>query len=401
MKLLPEYDALLKLCSNSLFNTNFVIKNHIDWELVFNESINQSVAAIAFDGIKGIKLPEDIYKKWLMQSVQIVRNNYNVNGYHSILNDLMSQNGIPYCVLKGASSDYYYPKPMIRSMGDVDFLVPHDYFKKAIDIFIKSGFITRGEKEYVHTVFRKENMHFEMHFEPPGIPNNELRKIIEDYFKTIINESRLVYIEENAFINPSKFHHGLILLLHISHHLLREGIGLRHLCDWAVFVNSFKGREFVETFSDKLKLIGVWDFASILTVLSNKYLSLPLPEDIGTNFTKFDEFIEDIFVSGNFGKKKNSRYFESLYISSIDNPNSSYSKKKQFVRSINCIIFNKHNWLQNHKLFLPIFWIFYGLRYFVRYILGRRKSILNKEILDSANKRKYIYKDFHLFETEK
>ena len=31
---------------------------------------------------------------------------------------------------------------------------------------------------------------------------------------------------------PAPFHHGLILLLHTVHHMLGEGIGLRHLCDW-------------------------------------------------------------------------------------------------------------------------------------------------------------------------
>lgn len=401
MQLSREYDILLKLLSNSIFKTNYTFGDDTDWEAVLNESIHQSVTAIALDGAKNAKLPQDISTKWLMYSASAIRNNYSINSYHAVLHKMMSENNIPYCVLKGSASAYYYPKPSLRGMGDVDFLVPRDCYKKAIEVFLNNGFVTRGEKEDVHTVFRKEKMHFEMHFEPPGIPSNKVRKTIENYFETLIQESSLANIDGNTFINPGKFHHGLILLLHTCHHLMREGIGLRHLCDWAVFVNGFEPGEFSKLFEEKLKKIGMWNFACILTMTANKYLNLPLPQSVDTDFTKFDGLIDDIFISGNFGKKVTGRYIESLYISSKNTLGKTESKSKQFVSSINNIIFTKHKQIKKWKVLLPAFWLFYGGRYIVRYIFGKRKAILNKEIIDSASKRKNVYDDFHLFETEK
>lgn len=401
MPLSCEFNTLLKLLSNSLFSTNYTFDENIDWNKVMDESIHQSVTALAFDATKGIDIPNEISQKWLMYAVKSISNNYTVTKYHGILHKMMSENNIPYCVLKGSASAYYYPNPTLRCMGDVDFLVPHNYYKKAIETFLNDGFITRGERDDVHTVFRKGDMHFEMHFEPPGIPANEPRVIIENYFKSMFEESTVAELEGNSFINPSKFHHGLILLLHTCHHLLREGIGLRHLCDWAVFVNSFKDDEFVTLFKEKLEKIGMWNFACVLTITANKYLGMPLPSSIVTDFSKFNGLIDDIFVSGNFGKKAENRYFESLYIKSKNTLGKTENRSKQFISSINNIIYSKHRSVKKLKILLPFFWLFYGSRYFVRYAFGKRKAILNKEIIDSAGKRKSIYDDFHLFETEK
>lgn len=396
-----EFDVLLRLVSNSLFDSNYEILDEVDWEKVFKESINQAVAAIAFDGLKNTKVPDEIKNQWLMFYAKTVKNNYDVNNQHFILHKLMVENNVPYCVLKGSASAYFYPNPKIRSMGDVDFLVPHESYKKAIDVFLRDGFVTRGERDDVHTVFRKEKMHFEMHFEPPGIPNGNLKKTIEKCFENLIDTSEIKDMLGNQFVCPSLFHHGLILLLHTAHHMLREGIGLRHLCDWAVFFNRFEYNEFKNLFEKELKEIGLWDFANILALLSAKYLGMPITEDIKTEFSKFDCLMEDIFIAGNFGKKAQSRYFESLYIASETQAVQSKSKFGRFATKINDILYKKHKWLKKAPYLLPLFWIVYGSKYCVRMIFGKRKVLISNDIMNAAEKRNDIYMGFNLFNTNK
>jgi hypothetical protein len=53
----------------------------------------------------------------------------------------MTENGIPYCILKDAASACRYPDPLLRTMGDVDFYVPEQYTEKARDIFLREGFV--------------------------------------------------------------------------------------------------------------------------------------------------------------------------------------------------------------------------------------------------------------------
>ena len=50
---------------------------------------------------------------------------------------------------------------------------------------------------------------------------------------------------DNAYAVPSDLHHGLILLLHNASHMTAGGIGLRHLCDWAVYMERMTD-DFVE-----------------------------------------------------------------------------------------------------------------------------------------------------------
>ena len=46
----------------------------------------------------------------------------NTNNFmqHGELHAIMSENGIPYCAMKGIASGYYYPEASLRDMGDVE-----------------------------------------------------------------------------------------------------------------------------------------------------------------------------------------------------------------------------------------------------------------------------------------
>ena len=67
-------------------------------------------------------------------------------------------------------------------------------------------------------------MHYELHFEPAGVPGGKagdyVRKMLEDIQETAVR----VENNEFSYIIPDDFHHGLVMLLHMQHHLLAEGI---------------------------------------------------------------------------------------------------------------------------------------------------------------------------------
>ena len=47
--------------------------------------------------------------------------NLQVAWQHLLVDRLMEKGRIPYVILKGSASGVYYPSPMDRIMGDVDF----------------------------------------------------------------------------------------------------------------------------------------------------------------------------------------------------------------------------------------------------------------------------------------
>ena len=218
--------------------------------------------------------------------------------------------------------------------------------------------------------------------------------------KNVMEQAHDVEYENGTITCPSVFHHGLIILLHTSHHLLGEGIGLRHLCDWAVFSASLSDEEFREIFEEKFCAIGVWRFAGILTRTAERWLGCPHREWPDAQKTELeDAIIEDIFESGNFGQKSEDRSYETYLISSRGKGGvGRTSMLRQMILSLNEIIHMK--WPVSKKLWilLPFGWGYYGIRYLVKICRGQRPALHPGKVISGAAKRKEVYKEFGLFE---
>lgn len=330
----------------------------------------------------------------------------NTNNFmeHDELNKLMTKNDIPYCTLKGLASAYYYPDPSLREMGDVDYLVQEADFETAKQAALNAGFaIDHGdEPDSIHIAFKREPMSiWEQHRTINGIPNGEVGENIQLEIDRTIKTSEQITLDGVICRIPDAFHHGLIMLLHVASHMTSEGIGLRHLCDWAVFANRLGNDGFDELFEEKLTRFGLWKFAQILTLVSEKYLGIAHME-WAQNPEITDEHLEavmeDIMNGGNFGKKDLNRYREIKYISNrgertVDNKNV----VDQVFGTLNQKTCSDYPWIKKHKVFLPIGWAAEGGRYLALLTTGKRKSKGTSAMLREAAKRKEIYSKMELF----
>ena len=162
-----------------------------------------------------------------------------------------------------------------RPDSDVDFLVKECDIERVDKLLTADGYVARKKEHSHHITYTKNGIRAEMHFLPPGIPEGKTGERIKGYFENITDEARDAKTSVGSICVPSDFHHGMLLLLHTIHHLTGDGLGLRHLCDWAVFVSSFKEAEFIALFEEKLKSVGMWEFAKILTKASGMFLGAP------------------------------------------------------------------------------------------------------------------------------
>lgn len=331
----------------------------------------------------------------------------NTNNFmeHAELHNLMTENGIPYVTMKGLSSAYYYPDTSLRDMGDVDFLVYEKDFERAKQVVLSAGFaVDHGDtSDSIHIAFNREPLSiWEMHRSINGVPDGEIGERIRADMATVIDTAELVELDGAMCRIPDKFHHGLIMLLHMISHMTSEGFGLRHLCDWAVFANSFSSDEFRNVFESKLKSYGIWKFSQMLTLASERYLGMPekvWARDPETTDGLLEEFIIDILNGGNFGKKDMNRYREIKYISNrgertVDNKNIFI----QLFVTLNQKTYSDYRWIKKSKLFLPIGWIAEGGKYLGLLVSGKRKSKNTSAMLREAAKRKDIYSQMKLFE---
>ncbi len=390
---------LLDLLANSLFGLDRKIKcDTLKWSLVWREAYVQAVSLIAFAG----KTPENCDEKHialirhkLKDDLRVVM---HVNKEHIRLHSIMTEAGIPYVILKGAASAAYYPDPLMRAMGDVDFLVDVNDVERACKVLEEKGFKRNPKEHEKHIVYFDENRHYEMHITPAGVPKGQDGDKVRDLLKDILEKSCEYETDFGKIKVPSKFHHGLVILLHTCCHLTNEGIGLRQLCDWAVFVSSFSENEFRETFEEKLKTVGLWRFAQILTKASADYLgskSFSWADEADDELT--EDIIKDVFKSGNLGQKNPASMQESLFVTDSGEKKSII---KHFFSSVNEIVYFYWGFTKRFKILLPLGWLWFGGRYIIRSLMGKRPKISVKDIKAGVSKRTDLYEEIKFFKEE-
>ena len=303
---------------------------------ILKEAKEQTVFTMVFPFLRNtiIKVSPDHFSKNNELFLGNVMTNTANFLEHNELHALMNKHGIPYSAIKGLASAYYYPEASLRDMGDVDFLVNEADFENAKSAVQSIGFtVDHGDSEdSLHIAFnRKPRSIWEQHRSVNGIPDNKAGELIKAETDKIIETSVTVTLDGATCRIPDAFHHGLIMLLHMISHMTSEGIGLRHLCDWAVFANQLENDEFSDLFEKKLKSFGLWRFAQIMTLVSIRYLGIDEKEwahNEQIDEAQLENVITDILSGGNFGKKDLNRYREIKYIS---NRGESTVDKKHIV----------------------------------------------------------------------
>ncbi len=390
---------LLDMLANSLFNANRPIDiEDINWMLVWYEAHVQAVSLTAFSGTTPNNCDPETINSIREKLKNAVRGVIHVNNEHIRLHKIMTEAGIPYVILKGAASCAYYPDPLLRTMGDVDFLVDRSDVDRACKVLEEKGFKRNPKEHEKHIVYYDETGHYEMHIDPAGIPKGDVGDKIREFFKDIIKESREYETLFGTIRVPSEFHHGLVILLHTCCHLTGEGIGLRQLCDWATFISSFSEEQFCNIFEERLKSVGLWKFAQVLTQTSVKYLGCPQHRWAGVEDTELSEgVIKDIFKSGNLGQKNSTGMQESLFVTGNGEKESLI---KHFFSSVNEIVYFYWNFTRKLKFLLPLGWIYFGGRYIIRSFMGKRPKINIKNLKSEATTRTDLYEEMDLFKNQ-
>lgn len=401
-----EQQLLLDMIATTLYDKRLNIPVNVDWAMLMQECRNQSVALLVFPLCEKY-LPEDVRQQWSVLSHLQIANSIRVEWEHGELHKLMDENKIPYVVIKGCASAAYYPDPSLRTMGDVDFLVAREDLERAGRILEDAGFAPHADpEEDIHIAYHRSEGHarsvWEMHWEPNGIPEGETGTQIHRYLDSAIADARLYQTSTAAYMGPTPFHHGLVMLLHTATHLINTGVGLRHLCDWAVFAGKLSDEEFCALFEEKLKMVGLWRFAQLLTQLSVRYLGCPKKAWMGElDEQLLEAVIEDVFAGGNFGCKDSQRINQAKLMT---------NKKRGTVDETSFLMQFAHTMNEKARLgmpacqkwpvLLPAGWLFVGIRHLLRILTGKRPRIDVGEMVSGANERRWIYKHFSLFITE-
>ena len=398
--------TIFGLLSQTLFGAAYTPEPDVDWTEVYQESENQAVRLQTFANHHLIPdIPDELREKIRRYLAAAMLRNARIHGEHTYVHTLLTQNGIAYSVLKGAGSACYYPDPLTRAMGDVDFFVSREDFDRALALFAREGFTASGQDHICHVVLRKKPIHLEMHFEPAGVPDGEVGEKILSYLSDLRACAVPLKSRLTTCMRPCDFHHGLIMLMHLQHHLLAEGIGLRHLCDWAVFVNHFRPNEFRETFEERLKAVGLWRLARLLSLSAALYIGLPEQDwmrDDPEDGEIAGQLMVDIVAGGNFGKKNRQRAYEGLFISNRGKDGVGNNRLKEGFGALNRITRAKCPFTQRVPILLPVGWVAVLLGYLFRnHKRNQTKGHVSAaDAYKKSSARQQLYRKLGLYEPE-
>ncbi|MBR1814967.1 MAG: nucleotidyltransferase family protein [Lachnospiraceae bacterium] len=267
-----------------------------EWEPIFEEMKQQTVAALP-----GEWLPSHIdAPSWRLFCMSSQAQWVRVLHAQDELLQLLEANDIPCVILKGAAAAMAYPRPTLRTMGDVDFLVKRPDFEKAAALLEENGYVLTHEKDLVshHYGYAKNHIHFELHRRIPLV--SETDETWMSRFEEGIDAREWHEIEGYRFPTLPVTLNGLVLMLHIDQHL-RSGLGLRQIIDWMMYAHTLPEDKWKEL-QPLLKEAGVDKLARTTTVLCQKYLGLRKMVDEDDSLP-VDELLAYILEKGNFGRK--------------------------------------------------------------------------------------------------
>lgn len=365
--------ALLELVKNSLFGITPNLPEDIDYDEIFAEAQAQTITALVAPCV-----PKDLSFKWQEPSAQSMAHYMRSLFEQTNLVKLFDNSNIPLVILKGTSAAVYYPKPQLRLMGDIDFLVPEDDYDKAFSLLENNGYTPDCDHEEGRDfTFTKGGVMFELH-KRYSDEKYDIEDILIDGMKRSVQKT----ISGQTFPSLPDYENGLVLLDHIRHHLY-AGLGLRQIIDWTMFANCVLSNEnYEKNFLPLIKSAGLETFCKVVTKMCKTYIYLP--ESVtwcnDADMESSDQLLELVMSSGNFGIKNPCEYTPALCVTTS-------IRKNGFFKTLQTAGVNNFEICKKNKFFRAFAWLFQLFRYIKRGAVSLFKKEKPIKDISTANKK--------------
>ena len=362
-----EKDCLLELIGASLFNTNPVIPEEVNWERLFELAKSQCIVPLISSYV-----PIDHRNEWTTLTYQSKAHLMKLIHEQDLLGKLFFDNGIPFVIIKGTAAAIYFPSPYLRTFGDIDCYISEKHLSSASSLLENHGYKYKSNDNR-HFEFEKNGMDIELHSKFSCEHYNDIDNIVLMGLDNSVNYKFGNY----SFWGLPTYENGLVILGHIMQHLKGSGIGLRQIIDWMMYVhNELDDLSWNEHFKSLAIESGLEKLAITVTYMCIKWLGLP---DKITWCNSADEDVADqlllrVLEDGNFGQER-----------------APYENVNMFIKEEGLFKYlqkaGMENWIlaQKYKVFRPFAWLYQAFRFvnqgFLGLLNGRKVFTKNKKIM--------------------
>lgn len=274
-----------------------------DWASLYNEAQRQYLVGILLTGVeKIVALGENkpfLLMQWITKVISLEQRNNLLNQRCKELTSVFNSLGLRSCVLKGQGVAQLYPNPLRRKCGDIDLWVEGN--RDDIYEILKTKW--NVGKTVIHHADVKifNDALTEIHFIPSFTYSPLLYRKYKRFFKKTEARQFANYHEETGFSYPTIDFNAVYSLMHIFHHVLHEGVGLRQYLDYYYILRNL-GQEQKDQVLDELKYLGLTKFTAAVMYVEQQMFGLEYEFLLSSPNEKLGKrLLADIESFGNFG----------------------------------------------------------------------------------------------------
>ena len=270
----------------------------------------QTVFGLVFNALVAnqVKLDKKVLFKAIAIQNKIRQQNELINQEMVDFFKQMDAHQMDYLVMKGQTLAVLYPHPEIRMSGDADFLIKDDYeiVRKKFDSLFAISLPTLNayEKE---AAFERNGVLYELHTYLITFGSSQNSKFWDRLIADCWAQRYYVDILDSKIRILPPTLYSVYVFLHLFFHFIREGVGLRQFCDWAVFLNHYAQEIDANLLQDILVKLDMLPAYRAFGSIAVSLLGLPA-EHFPFELTGKDEkwvhkIMQDVLKGGNFGKQ--------------------------------------------------------------------------------------------------
>jgi len=306
--------------------SDFIMFTFAQWASLGEIAQEQGVLGVMLDGIDRLDstnygATRELSKELKLERIGNVLNGYEARNQHqlAVIKDLQNrwaETGLQMMVMKGQAMGTYYPNPKHRAPGDIDCYLFEGYAKGNEDAKIWADKVDEGW--YKHSVISYkgeivENHQFFVHTRE-GKKSKQFNQVLVD----ALNVRDFDRLSETDALLPPPLFNSLFLTYQALVHFLEEGLRLKQILDWAMFLkrdaDKVDWKEFYKIcdkfhfrrFADVMNDIA----ANLLGVEFNLALSGPYTEKVLQSTLNDKEYV---FSSGERGWRNRFHIVKNLF----------------------------------------------------------------------------------------
>lgn len=265
----------------------------------------QGVTGIAWTGYERLyprlpssgRLATDAKLQWYAAAQGVARRTKVLFARAAEWAEALHREGTLRCVvLKGIDYARMYPDPAYREYGDLDCWLCGEA-RRGDEVARRVGATCEGGG-YKHTHILYQGLTVENHYFFTSHNNTRQGRHAEEVLRGLM-EGKPEPIADSRLLSPPPAFTALFLLHHACGHFLAEGIRLRHVTDWLMFLRRYGEvveRADVRRAMEEMRLL---TFASVLTTFCKRYLGL----SAAPAFPRADERLVAAFTRDLFARR--------------------------------------------------------------------------------------------------